>query len=111
MNKLDEAIVNSINSPYLLKRYHAWFHTDLGAFMRWILLVWTTACFAVVGQPLIMGIALIGVVYMPAAGLSKRVSAFAKFLYMPTPSQFVRSYNKIWPSVKNGPIQKTIKQP
>jgi hypothetical protein len=78
-----------------------------GAIGRWLLLAWTCAMFS--NFPPVLGPCVIGIIYIPVVGLHKRIYAFYKFLYGPTPSQLIRSYNKLWPVVKNGPIQKTIK--
>jgi hypothetical protein len=112
MNSIDEQIINSITSPYILKRYNAWFHTPLGAVLRWIILMFVGALFTSDARGffiLIGGLAYAGALWIVLAGLCKRVFAFSTFIGIPTVGQVTRSYKKIWPVVKQGPIQTVIK--
>jgi hypothetical protein len=93
-----------------MKSYELWFKTPVGSFCRWFLLMYTGVLF--IGNKstvVIAGIAFACAFYIFVAGLFKRVFAILAFLGMPTIGNHIRRYKKLWPVIKNGPIQTVIK--
>lgn len=97
-------------SPYWLRQYQIFFCTGVGKMWRMLLSFWGAACFVEVQPAISIGFFLCGT-WLFVSTIHKHVWGLYKFMYGPTPSQLVRSYNKIWRVAQKGPIQTKITVP
>ena len=97
-------------SPYWLRQYQIFFCTGVGKMWRTVLSFWGFACFVTVQPAIAIGFFLCGM-WLTVSTIHKHVWGLYKFMYGPTPSQLVRSYNKIWRVAQNGQIQTKITVP
>jgi len=107
--KYDENVYERLPS-WLAGNYYLLYATGIGKFLRFCGLLLMVGMFALI-NPVLAGICMAMAFWLVAKTLFTHVWGMYRFFHGATPSQLVRSYNKSWQSVQNGPIQKITKVP
>lgn len=84
------------------------FHTGPGRCARVFLLLWTFAFFVEVAPTFAMA-CFLSAMWVANRGIFRTLNAWLRFAGLASPRQLIRSYQKLWPSVKAGPVTKMIK--
>jgi hypothetical protein len=90
--------------------YYAFFGTGYGKAIRVGTLLVCSAIVVEDAPPLSVAL-FICAAFISFRAVNNHIWTWWRAIYGPTPRQIIRSYNKQWQSVKNGPVQKVVKVP